>query len=228
MSIRPSPTRKNGGCPSRRRSGLPRTSRSTISSPKMRRQNISPMCRSRTFLSMIRGSRCGIPRSATISAASIGRAAPMSAGIAVLIDGVCRLLLALLAVLALASRVAVAEPRHGIAMHGEPELPANFTAFPWVNPEAPQGGIYREALTGTFDSTNPYIVRGKSAAGVRTYVFESLMARNRSEPFSLYGLLAETIDVSPDRRQVTFRLRHGARFSDGIAGTSADGRFALG
>jgi len=109
----------------------------------------------------------------------------MSGAIAAHIDSVRSLVLALLTVVALAVPAAVAQPRHGIAMHGEPELPAEFTAFPWVNPEAPQGGIYREALTGTFDSTNPFIVRGKSVAGVRTYVFESLMARNRSEPFSL-------------------------------------------
>ena len=151
----------------------------------------------------------------------------MSGAIAVPIDRLCRLLLALLTAIAIAVRVAVAEPRHGIAMHGEPELPADFTSFPWVNPDAPQGGIYREALTGTFDSTNPFIVRGKSVAGVRTYVFESLLARNRSEPFSLYGLLAATIDVAPDRRKVTFRLRPEARFSDGTPVTAADVRFSL-
>ena len=151
----------------------------------------------------------------------------MSGAIAVPIDGLCRLLLALLTAIALAVPAAFAEPRHGIAMHGEPELPADFTSFPWVNPDAPQGGIYREALTGTFDSTNPFIVRGKSVAGVRTYVFESLLARNRSEPFSLYGLLAATIDVAADRRKVTFRLRPEARFSDGTPVTAADIRFSL-
>ena len=151
----------------------------------------------------------------------------MSGAIAVRIDRLRLLLLALLTTIAIAVPVAVAAPRHGIAMHGEPELPADFTSFPWVNPEAPQGGIYREALTGTFDSTNPFIVRGKSVAGVRTYVFESLLARNRSEPFSLYGLLAATIDVSPDRRKVTFHLRPEARFSDGTPVTAADVRFSL-
>ncbi len=151
----------------------------------------------------------------------------MSGASAVRIDRLGRFLLVLLTVLAVTHSIALAAPRHGIAMHGEPELPAGFTAFPWVNPDAPQGGVYREALTGTFDSTNPFIVRGTSAAGVRTYVFESLMARNRSEPFSLYGLLAETIDVATDRRQVTFRLRPEARFSDGTPVTSADVRFSL-
>ena len=151
----------------------------------------------------------------------------MSGAIAVRIDRLRLLFLALLTTIAIAVPVAVAEPRHGIAMHGEPELPADFTSFPWVNPEAPQGGIYREALTGTFDSTNPFIVRGKSVAGIRTYVFESLLARNRSEPFSLYGLLAATIDVSPDRRKVTFHLRPEARFSDGTPVTAADVRFSL-
>ena len=130
----------------------------------------------------------------------------MSGASAVAIDRLGRFLCVLLTILVVTSSAAFAEPRHGIAMHGEPALPAGFTAFPWVNPDAPQGGVYREALTGTFDSTNPFIVRGTGAAGVRTYVFESLMARNRSEPFSLYGLLAESIDVAPDRRKVTGAL----------------------
>jgi peptide/nickel transport system substrate-binding protein len=118
-------------------------------------------------------------------------------------------------------------PRHGIAMHGEPALPASFTHLPYVNADAPKGGAYREAVTGTFDSLNPFIVRGQAAAGSRTYVFESLMARNKAEAFSLYGLLAESIDVSDDRTAVTFRLRPEARFSDGRPVTSADVRFSL-
>ncbi len=112
-------------------------------------------------------------------------------------------------------------------MHGEPALPPDFKSLPYVNPDAPQGGQLRQAVTGSFDSVNPFIVKGSSAAGVRTYVFESLLGRNWAEPFSLYGLLAESIDVSDDRRTFTFRLRPEARFSDGTPVTAADVVFSL-
>lgn len=122
---------------------------------------------------------------------------------------------------------AEAEPRHGIAMHGDPELPAGFGHLPYTNPGAPQGGELRQAVTGSFDSVNPFIVKGQAAYGVRTYVFESLLGRNWDEPFSLYGLLAETIDVSSDRQVFTFRLRPEARFSDGRKVTAADVVFSM-
>jgi peptide/nickel transport system substrate-binding protein len=128
----------------------------------------------------------------------------------------------------LAPERALAEPRHGIAMHGEPALPPGFTHLPYANPDAPQGGTLHQALVGSFDSINPFIVRGQVSTNIiRTYVFESLLGRNWDEPFSLYGLLAETIDVSADRNVITFRLRPEARFSDGTPVTSTDVGFSL-
>jgi peptide/nickel transport system substrate-binding protein len=122
---------------------------------------------------------------------------------------------------------AKAEPRHGIAMHGEPALPPDFKHLPYANPDAPQGGQLRQAVTGSFDSVNPFIVKGTPAVNVRTYVFESLLGRNWDEPFSLYGLLAESIDVSDDRQTFTFKLRPEAKFSDGTPVTSADVAFSV-
>jgi peptide/nickel transport system substrate-binding protein len=110
---------------------------------------------------------------------------------------------------------ASAEPRHGIAMHGEPKYAAGFTAFDYANPDAPQGGRLTRAAQGSFDSLNPLIVMGQSAPGMRQYVYESLMARAQDEPFSLYGLLAESIETPPDRSWVAFTVREEARFSDG-------------
>ena len=121
----------------------------------------------------------------------------------------------------------VAEPRHGIAMHGEPALAADFQHLPYTNPDAPQGGELRQAVSGSFDSVNPFIVQGNAVGSVRTYVFESLLGRNWAEPFSLYGLLAETIDVSDDRQRFTFRLRPEARFSDGSPVTAEDVVFSM-
>lgn len=108
-----------------------------------------------------------------------------------------------------------AEPRHAIAMQGEPALPADYKHFPYVNPDAPKGGTLRVATTGSFDSVNPFIIRGQAVAGPRSLVFESLLTRSRAEAFTLYGLIAETVDVNADRTEVTFRINPKARFSDG-------------
>lgn len=133
---------------------------------------------------------------------------------------------ATLACFAAAGPVA-AEPLHGIAMHGEPALPRGFQHLPYADPDAPQGGILRQATAGSFDSVNPFIVKGEKALSVSTYVFESMMGRNQAEPFTVYGLLAESIDVSPDRNRMTFVLRREARFSDGKSVTAADVVFSL-
>ena len=106
-------------------------------------------------------------------------------------------------------------------------LPADFKHLPYVNPDAPQGGALRMAITGSFDSLSPFIVKGTPVTGVRTYVFESLMGRNWDEPFSLYGLLAESIDVSDDRQTFTFKIRPEAKFSDGKPVTAADVVFTV-
>ena len=122
---------------------------------------------------------------------------------------------------------ALSAPQAGIAMHGEPALPADFKNLPYANPDAPQGGVLRQAITGTFDSFSPFIVKGTPATGVRTYVFESLMGRNWDEAFSLYGLLAESIDVSDDRQTFTFKIRPEAKFSDGTPVTAEDVVFSM-
>lgn len=133
----------------------------------------------------------------------------------------------LLLAAALAIVPAAAEPRPGIAMHGEPALPADYRSLPYANPDAPKGGLFRQAVTGSFDSVNPFIVKGEKALSINTYVFESMMSRNYAEPFSVYGLLAESIDVSPDRNKMTFVLRPEARFSDGAPVTAADVVYSL-
>src|SRR5436190_1449654 len=115
--------------------------------------------------------------------------------------------LALLIAVAAPLRVS-AEPSHGIAMHGEPALPAGFDHLPYANPDAPKGGRIVFGQQGTFDTLNPYAVRGIAARGIaapEAYVFQSLMQRSFDEPFSLYGLIAQSIETPPDRSFVVFR-----------------------
>ena len=113
-----------------------------------------------------------------------------------------------------ASRVSAAES-YAIAMHGNPALPADFTHMPYVNPDAPKGGRLVWGLSGTFDSLNPLIVKGLALQQIRGFVVESLMARGYDEPFTLYGLLANSVETDDARSYVTFRLDPKARFSDG-------------
>src|SRR6185436_11318834 len=124
-------------------------------------------------------------------------------------------------------------PRHAIAMHGEPALPAGFAHFPYANPAAAKGGRITQGVLGSFESLNPFIIRGLAPQGLRAplvsgsnivtgYVVESLMARSYDEPFTLYGLLARTVETDAQRSYVTFGLDPAARFSDGKPVTADD------
>ncbi len=126
------------------------------------------------------------------------------------------------AVLALFSAGAQAEPMHGIAMYGDPALPPDFVSLPQVNPDAPKGGTYRWGEAGSYDSFNPFVTKGRSALGISALTVETLMGRSYDEPFSLYGLLAESIDTDDARSFAEFTLRPQARFSDGSPVTVED------
>jgi peptide/nickel transport system substrate-binding protein len=125
-------------------------------------------------------------------------------------------------ILAFATLPLRAEPVHGLAMHGEPALPADFTHFPYANPDAPQGGEITYCVIGSFDNLNPFILRSlrSTARGMidtifGNLVFESLMVRSADEPFSLYGLLAESVEMPEDRSTIEFHIRPEAKWSDG-------------
>ncbi len=115
-----------------------------------------------------------------------------------------------------------AEPRHAIAMHGAPALPEGFTRLPYANPAAPKGGRLVQGVLGTFDSLNPLIVKGIAPPSIRGYVVESLMARGYDEPFTLYGLIARSVETDAQRSYVTFHLDPAAKFSDGKPVTAED------
>ncbi|MDE2362604.1 MAG: ABC transporter substrate-binding protein [Hyphomicrobiales bacterium] len=116
----------------------------------------------------------------------------------------------------------------GIAMHGEPALPPDFAALPYANPDAPKGGRLSLAFQGAFDSLNPYNLRaGSTAQGLAGNVYQSLMTRSLDEPFTLYGMIAQSVETDEDRSFVTFRLHPQARFSDGAPLTAADVLFTF-
>ena len=123
-------------------------------------------------------------------------------------------------------REGVAEPVHALAMHGSPKHAAGFSHFPYVNPNAPRGGRLVLGMLGSFDSLNPFIIKGVSASRLREYAYESLLTRSDDEPFTLYGLIAESIELPPDRAFVTFHLHREAKFSDGNPITPEDVLFS--
>ena len=107
-------------------------------------------------------------------------------------------------------------------MHGEPALPAGFDRLPYADPAAPKGGRLVQGVLGTFDSLNPLIVKGIAVQAVRGLVVESLMARGYDEPFTLYGLIASSVETDAERSYVTFNIDPAARFADGAPITPDD------
>ncbi len=109
---------------------------------------------------------------------------------------------------------------HALAMHGQPKYGPDFRHFDYVNPHAPKGGTIRLADRGTFDSFHPYIPKGNPAFGGG--YFESLLTHSDDEPFTMYGLLAASLEVPEDRSWVIFTLRPEARWHDGKSVTVED------
>jgi len=133
--------------------------------------------------------------------------------------------LTLLAVLLLAwaapADAQVATRSNGIALFGQPGLPSDFKNFPYVNPDAPKGGEVVLGGLGSFDSFNPFIMRGAAAAEVAR-VYDTLLRPSADEPGVSYGLLAKSIEIPPDRMWVAFDLQPAARFHDGHPITAED------
>ncbi|MDI9408070.1 MAG: extracellular solute-binding protein [Candidatus Pacebacteria bacterium] len=121
-----------------------------------------------------------------------------------------------------------AEPaaRHGMSLYGELKYPTGFKNFDYANPNAPKGGTVRLAAVGTFDSLNPFILKGVAADKIGL-VFDSLAVSADDEPFSKYGLIAETMQMPADRSWVQFNLRKSARFFDGSPITAEDVAFSF-
>lgn len=111
-------------------------------------------------------------------------------------------------------------------MVGDAQLPPESTHFAYANPEAPKGGQFRRAAFGTFDTLNPFSLKGNSAQGLNL-VYDRLMARSWDEPFTLYPQIAESVSVADDRSAITFTLNKNAKFQDGTSITTEDVEFSF-
>ncbi len=116
--------------------------------------------------------------------------------------------------------------RHALALHGTPKYDPDFKHFDYVNPQAVKGGTVIVAEIGTFDSLNPFILKGVAAAGL-SGLFDTLTFHADDEAFSEYGLLAAGIEVAADNSWVAYTLRPEARFHDGSSVTTADVVFSF-
>ncbi|WP_281929481.1 extracellular solute-binding protein [Methylocystis iwaonis] len=138
------------------------------------------------------------------------------------------LALALLTAFAPGGPLMAGEPTHGLAAHGAPALPPDFDHLPYADPQAKKGGRLRVGLAGTFDSLNPFNLKsGSTAQGLVGNVFQGMMARSQDEPFTLYPLIAQSLDIDAARAHVTFHLDTRAHFSDGKPITSEDVLFSF-
>ncbi len=139
---------------------------------------------------------------------------------------VTALLLAVICICASAfeSRAEEIYSGHAMAMHGEPKYPPDFRHFDYVNPDAPKGGTLRLGVTGTFDSFNPFVIKGNAFSNIGV---ETLTTGSDDEPFTRYGLIAESMEWPEDRSWVTFTLRPEARWHDGSPITIEDVIFSL-
>ena len=116
---------------------------------------------------------------------------------------------------------AQAAATHGMSLFGDLKYGPDFTHFDYVNPQAPKGGTMRLSSIGTFDTLNPFAVKGVPAAGIGA-TYDTLTVESEDEPFSEYGLVAEAIELAPDKRSVLYTIRKEARFHDGTPMTPED------
>lgn len=129
--------------------------------------------------------------------------------------------LSMLALVAFSTQAQDVQPTHAIAMHGTPKYGPDFKHFDYVNPQAPKGGTIRYGAEGSFDNFNAFIPKGESADGLGM-LYDTLLTSSADEAFTEYGLLAESVELAPDRSWITFHLRPSATWHDGQPITADD------
>lgn len=111
---------------------------------------------------------------------------------------------------------------HALSLYGDVKYPPDFTHFDYTNPDAPKGGVVRDFTVGTFDTFNPFVLRGGVAATGAGLLFDTLTVRSEDEPDTAYGLVADSMEMPKDRTWVIYHLRPEARFNDGTPITADD------
>lgn len=111
---------------------------------------------------------------------------------------------------------------HAITTHGKPKYPKDFTHFEYANPDAPQGGKVRFSEIGTFDSLNPYSLKGRAELNTLLLMHDSLLEGSLDESSVYYGLIAESVEYNEGRDWIIFHINPDARFSDGKEITAED------
>ncbi|MBW8310269.1 MAG: extracellular solute-binding protein [Candidatus Paracaedibacteraceae bacterium] len=126
----------------------------------------------------------------------------------------------------LLSTTVMAKPEYAISRFGRPKHTEIEKSMPYLNPTAPKGGRLRMATVGSFDSLNRFVVKGFAAEGL-TMCYDTLMKRAADDPYSMYGLVAEKVDLAPDSSEMTFYLNPKAKFHDGQSITTEDVKFSI-
>lgn len=115
---------------------------------------------------------------------------------------------------------------HALSLYGDVKYGPGFSHYDYVNPDAPVGGTFRAGTIGTYDTFNPYVIKGTPAAGLGL-IYETLMEGSADEPMTTYGVLAESAETADDRSSVSFTLRAEARWHDGKPVTPEDVVFSF-
>ena len=123
--------------------------------------------------------------------------------------------------LAFAAPAVGPEASYGLSLFGELKYPPDFKNFDYVDPNAPKGGTMKFSAIGTYDTLNPFVIKGVPAAGIGQ-IFDTLLVASQDEPGSEYGLIAGSVDLAPDKLSVLYTLRKQARFHDGSPMTPDD------
>jgi len=123
---------------------------------------------------------------------------------------------------AVSGAVQASSPSHALSLYGDIKYAEGFSHFEYVNPDAPKGGTLKMKAIGTYDSLNPYIVKGNPASGINELTNPTLMVQSYDEPFTMYGYVAQTVEKSDDGLSVSFNLRNEAVWNDGQPLTADD------
>lgn len=119
------------------------------------------------------------------------------------------------------------DSQYALSLDGRLKYPRNFTHFDYANPTAPKGGVLKSFALGTFDSLNPFVQKGNPAAELSTLVYSTLTTQSLDEPFSEYGLVADSMELATDKKSIVFHINPKARFSDGVPVSAHDVVFSF-